>query len=57
MFMCVTERSLNAIKTVETKSQLPSMADPAVAAFPGAVGGGGGGGDLCLAASLTDSRN
>lgn len=57
MLMCVTERSLNAIKTGESKSQLASMADPVVAAFPGAVGGGGDGGDLCLAASLTDSRN
>lgn len=33
MFMRCTERSLNAIKTVE--------ADPVMATFPGAGGGGG----------------
>lgn len=53
--MCVTERSLIAIKTVETKSQVPSMADPVMVAFPGAVGDGWMWG-MCLAASLTDSR-
>lgn len=47
MFMRCTERSLNAIKTVE--------ADPVMATFPGAGGGGGGGG--YLADSLSDSRN
>lgn len=46
MFMRCTERSLNAIKTVE--------ADPVMATFPGAGGGGGG---AYLADSLSDSRN
>lgn len=51
MFMRCTERSLNAVKTVEAKSRLSSMADPVMAMFPGAGGLG------YLADSLSDSRN
>lgn len=41
----------------ELKPQLPSMADPVMATFPGAVCGWGAGGGGCLAASLNDSKN